>query len=139
MPRGARILAVLTIAAVMAGCSKNSVATAETGVKAFHDRFNAEQYEDIYSQAAATFRTQASHEKFQNTMTNMHAKLGLVRSSKIANSDVSWRLGGSYVHLTAETEFEHAQGKEEFLWRVKGSDAVLMGYNINAKHAGAAE
>ena len=105
---------------------------AEPKVAVFHDRFNAGQYEEIYSEAADEFQKAATREKLLDLLSAIDRKLGKVQSLSIKSWNVKTFNLVTTVVFVADTQFEQGSGTETFTFRVSGDKAALLGYNINS-------
>jgi len=105
---------------------------AEPKIAVFHDRFNAGQYEEIYSEAAEEFQKAAPKEKVLALFSAMDRKLGKVKSFSMKTWKVNTFNLVTTVILVTDTQFEQGSGVETFTFRVSGDKATLLGYNINS-------
>ena len=119
---------------LLLGCTDTikGKSVAEPKVAVFHDRFNAGQYEEIYSEAADEFQKAAPKEKVLALFSAIDRKLGKVMSSSIKTWNVKTFNLVTTVVLVADTQFEQGTGTETFTFRVSGDKATLLGYNINS-------
>ncbi len=105
---------------------------AERAVERFHAQLNAEQYHDIYTQAAEEFRNGSSDEDLTKLLSAIHRKLGNVTASNQVGWRVNYTPAGTIVAVGCNTEFTEGKATEDFSWRVSGNNAVLVGYNVNS-------
>ncbi|MFN7924915.1 MAG: DUF4019 domain-containing protein [Bryobacteraceae bacterium] len=108
------------------------VAEAKKGVERFHERLNSEQYSVIYAGADSMFRQQSSEKDFTAIVSAVHRKLGLVKQAEPGGWHVNTNANGTFVSLSYKTKFAEGDAVESFVWRVSGSEAKLVGYNINS-------
>lgn len=129
-------LVVLTVimSLFLFGCADTikGKSVAEPKVAVFHDRFNAGQYEEIYSEAADEFQKASPKENVLALLSAIDRKLGKVKSSSIKSWNVKTFNLVTTVVFVAETQFEQGTGTETFTFRVSGDKATLLGYNINS-------
>ena len=124
----------IVISLAVLGCTDTikGKSVAEPKIAVFHDRFNAGQYEEIYSEAAEEFQKAAPKEKVLALFSAMDRKLGKVKAS----STKTWKVNTfnlvTTVILVTDTQFEQGAGVETFTFRVSGDKATLLGYNINS-------
>ena len=129
-----KLILGLAVCLFLSGCGDTikGKSVAEPQIALFHERLNAERFDEIYSTAGDAFRSAASKEKVLELFSAIEKKLGKVKSS----STKSWNLRTfnfvTTVVLVAETEFEHGKGTETFTFRVASGKASLVGYNINS-------
>ena len=105
---------------------------AEPQIAEFHKKLDAGQYEEIYNAAAEEFKKNVTKEKMTRILSAISRKLGTVKSKKIVNWHVNTRNLTTHVILVSETEFEKGTGTETFSFIVSGSNAKMVGYNINS-------
>ena len=105
---------------------------AEPQIAVFHKRLDAGEYDEIYYDAAGEFRKATSKEKMNELLSAINRKLGAVQASAVTNWRVTTRNRTTYVVLVSETRFENGSGTETFTFIVSGSNADLIGYNINS-------
>lgn len=131
-------IAIVCVAAaaalVLAACGDTArdVSIARTGVAHFHQQLDAEKYDDIYNEAAPEFRNAAKREDFLAIAAAVHRKLGKVKDATQTRFFVNWTTSGTSVTLSYHTKFDGGDAAEEFAWKIEGSKAMLVGYNINS-------
>jgi hypothetical protein len=123
--------ALLTALTALGGCEgPGSVQDAGAKIAAFHRQLDAGDYEAIWRDSGPDMQTDKA--KAGALFAAVHAKLGKVRDSK----QTGWRseasTGGSFVEVTMQTRFERGTGEEVFLYKGKGAEQRLAGYNINS-------
>jgi len=104
----------------------------ERAVQDFHNRFNQEQYHEIYSKADDGFRKAVSESEVTALFEAVHRKLGTVRNAQPRNWRVNATTSGTLINLQYETEFTEGKGTESFVFMVHGNEALLYNYNINS-------
>ena len=129
-----KLIISLLLCLGLSACSDtiNGKSIAEPQIAVFHSQLDAQQYDSIYDSASDEFKNAASREKMSQLLSAINKKLGTVKSSKIVNWRVNTFNMKTNVILVSETEFEKGTGTETFTFRVSGSNANLMGYNINS-------
>jgi hypothetical protein len=127
-----RTLAVL-FALLFAGCSMQAdTKAAEQAVPRFHDLVDAGQFEVIYAESGEEFRKSISQDKFFAFIGAVHRKLGPVKATKPDGWFVNYNTSGTFVTLNYATTFVEGEGAEQFVFRLSGDKAVLVGYHINS-------
>ena len=115
------------------GCGAGeSLGVAKAGVARVHQQMNAEQFADIYAQAAPPFRNATASQDFLDFMSAIHRKLGKVQDATQTSFFVNYTTSGLQVRVNYKTKFESGEAQEEFLWVVSGKQAALLGYHINS-------
>ena len=113
------------------GCAK-SREIAESGTQAFRNRAAKGEFTTIYREAAPEFQKSATEADFAKLLEGIGRKLGAWQSSK----PPAWRVfsgtGGRTVTFGYASQFEKGSANEEFIWRIQGDRAVLVGYHINS-------
>ena len=117
------------VSACSAGVDK---ATAEGGVVQFRSMLAAQRYHDIYAGAAQEFRQSATEPSAVRFLQAIHDRLGAVRASQEQGWQVNFTTGGTLVSLKYTTQFTSGSGTENFVYRMNGTAAQLMGYHINS-------
>lgn len=134
--RRTRIFALVSFAVIgimCASCSfKESKDAGEKAVAQFHDQFNNEKYQDIYSAADDRFKKASTQQEILDLFQAVHRKLGTVKNSSEAGWHVNSNTFETVVDLTYQTEFVEGKGVEQFVYSVKDGKATLLGYHINS-------
>ena len=123
------------MAAVFAlgGCSASRDKTAaEAAVARFHEMLDQGRYHDIYAGGAAEFRRSASEPAAIAELQRMHDRLGDFRTSQESGWRVNYGTGGHIVQLNYTSQFASAAGTEDFIFRLEGNGAQLVGYHVNS-------
>jgi len=124
----------LALCLLLSGCGDTikGKSVAEPQIAVFHQRLDAERFDEIYSTASDEFRGAAPKEKVLELFSAIEKKLGKVKSSSTKTWNVRTFNFVTTVVIVTETEFEHGKGTETFTFRVAGDKASLVGYNINS-------
>ncbi|MGH8101942.1 MAG: hypothetical protein ACREIW_11645, partial [Chthoniobacterales bacterium] len=85
-----------------------------------------------YAQADDALRSASKQEDFLAFMGAVHGKLGKVQSAARKGFFVNFNTSGTRVRLNYDTKFDGGDATEEFLWRIQGNKALLVGYHINS-------
>jgi len=121
-------------AAALVGCGGfiKAKPAAEKAVARFHESYNQGKLDDIWNGSDAKFRTAVTRQKYDEFLGAVHRKLGKVTST----SSVGWNVKSfnlrTTVFMTQKTIFENGQGTESFTFTMNGTNAVLVGYNIQS-------
>ena len=129
-----RNMAIIAAAALaVGGCSAGADrAAAEAGVAQFHQMIEAGRYHDIYVNAADEFRRSTTEAEGIRFLQMVHDRLGAVRSTSSSGWRVNFTPGGSTVSLSYSTQFTSGPGTEDFVFRIGGANAQLVGYHVNS-------
>ena len=129
-----KLSSVLFAVVVMAGCGgfTKGKPAAERAITKFHESYNQGRLEEIWNGADPQFRTASSMQKYDEFMEAVRRKLGKVTST----SNSGWNLKTfnfkTTVYMAQQTVFEKGQGTESFTFALDGTNAVLVGYNIQS-------
>ena len=105
---------------------------AEQGVVNFHQQLNAGQFDQIYATTDPEFKAASTQDSFTKLLSAVHRKLGNFRSGQTGNWNDSSTTGGHFVRLERTAQFDHGPAEEEFIFKVSGQEAVLVGYHIGS-------
>jgi hypothetical protein len=125
---------VMFVVAALVGCGglTKSKAVAENAIAQFHTAYNEGKLDDIWKDADQKFRAASTRQKYDDFLGAVQRKLGKVNSTSNAAWNVqSFNLKTS-VFMTQKTIFEHGQGTELFTFALDGTNAALVGYNIQS-------
>jgi hypothetical protein len=101
-------------------------------VHIFHAQLGSGQYNNIYSSASSDLKSAISMNDFIELLSAVSRKLGTSKSSTNVNWNVNYHTSSTFVTLTQNTEFEHGDAEETFVYRIEDDKALLAGYNINS-------
>lgn len=130
-----RIAKILTISmlCLAGGCSMSTDTTlAETQVTYFHMALDDGDGGKIYDESGEDLKRMSQRQEFVDLITAVHRKLGKVVASDKAGWNVNYNTGGRYVTLAYNTRFAQGRGAEQFVYRLSGHKALLVGYHINS-------
>ena len=129
---GRAYLMTITLVIVAACGGEASIDSATKAVADFRVQFHEKDFNGIYDRADPEFRKGTSKADWALLMNAVSARLGQIRSA----SDPAWHVnvgtGGTLVRLDYESEFYRGKANETFVWRLKGSEARLVGYHVNS-------
>ena len=118
---------------LLAGCSASAnIDAAKAGVQRFHDMLNASQFQAVYDQSDAAMQAASSKDRLIQFLSAVHRKLGAAGKSTLQNWNVNYTPTGQFVTLTYQTTFASGPGDENFIYKIDGGAAKLVGYHINS-------
>lgn len=128
-----RIWVVLAAIPLLAGCNAaEDTKAGEAGIASFHASLNAGKFDKIYSDTDAEFKSITTRDDFTKVLTAIHAKMGNFQSGKTVGWNDNATTGGHYLTLNTEAKYEHGMGQEQFVFKIVGGKAAIVGYNINS-------
>ena len=123
------LIACLTLT----GCSPSSdVPAAEHGIATFHSDLNAGNFQRIYEASDAQLKGDTSKEMFGKILNAVHTKLGRFKGGKSAGWNDNATTSGRFVTINYEAAYEKGTAQENFVYRITGNHAALVGYHINS-------
>jgi len=108
------------------------VPAAESGISAFHADLNAGNFQKIYHNGGAELKTATTSETFGKILNAVHLKLGLFKNGKSVGWNDNATTNGRYVTINYEAAYQKGQAQENFVYRVNGKQAALVGYHVNS-------
>jgi len=120
-----------TVLVACGGLAKGKAAS-ETAIAHFHELYNQGKTEQIWKEASPKFQVACPREKFDPFMGALQRKLGKVVSTSNDGFNVKSINFTTTVNVTQNTIFEQGQGSESFSFVMDGTNAVLLGYNIQS-------
>lgn len=130
--RATTLLLIASVAIATACSFTKGKQLAESGVAQFHDRFNAGDFHEIYSESDVAFQKWGDEAKVTEFLSAVHRKLGTVNDAHQTGWRVNATTDGTVVSLGYEVDFSEGKGTEEFAFLVKGDKALLYHYNVNS-------
>ncbi|MFT3734487.1 MAG: hypothetical protein QM776_05640 [Rhodocyclaceae bacterium] len=100
--------------------------TAEQVVPQFHLAYMDQVYASIYNSSAPDMRLFMPQHEFVAYMEGIRRKMGQVQGAKRTSATAA----GNVVTLRYNTTYEKGPAVEEFIVRVSGKDAALLGYRM---------
>jgi hypothetical protein len=117
----------------LGACTPSSdVPAAEQGIAAFHSDLNAGNLDKIYDGSGADLKTATSKERFGQILTAVHSKLGLFKNGKSVGWNDNATTGGHFVAINYEAAYQKGSAAENFVFRIDGKQAALVGYHVNS-------
>lgn len=129
-----RVLLPVLLAA-LAGCTGmgRGLSLAETAVERHHELYDAERFGIMAANMDAEMKETVTDSQFVAIVRSIHEKMGPTSASKLVGSNVMVTMfGGTRVTLAYETRFQNGVGQEQFLFRVRGGRARLVGWNVSS-------
>jgi hypothetical protein len=119
--------------AALTGCSPGvDTKVAETGISSFHADLNAGNFDKIYKYSASEFKAVTTKDKIDQFLGAVHRKLGKFREGKSIGWNDNVGTNGHFVTIDYEAKYEKGGATENFVFRVNGNDATLVGYHVNS-------
>ena len=121
---------MLTVLA-LGGCSMGQDLTSGgAAVDDFHRRMDAGQFAAIDDAAGPEIK--ATPGGFAPILAIVHTKLGNAKSSSRTGFNDRYDNGDHRLELVYDTKFDKGDGVEQFIYRLVGGKAVLVGYHVNS-------
>jgi len=128
-----RLCGLLVAAVLVTGCSSGQdLGLAEAGIARFRELMAAQQFGQIYSEAADDLKKATTEPELTRLLAAIDRKLGAVKSTEKNGWSVNYNPSGTSVTLKLKTEFERGTGAETFVYRITSGKALLAGYHINS-------
>jgi hypothetical protein len=128
-----RLCSLLVAAVLVAGCSSGQdLALAEAGVTRFRELMAAQQFGQIYSEAADDLKKATTEPELTRLLAAIDRKLGAVKDATKSGWNLNYNPSGTSVTLKLKTQFERGTGVETFVYRIASGKALLAGYHINS-------
>jgi hypothetical protein len=128
-----RILLVILALFVASACAPRvDKQAAEAAVQAFHAHLDAGQFDTLYVESAEGLKQAVDRKAFLALLAAVHQQLGDVRSTKQKRWTVKSGASSALLTLDYATTFASGQATEQFVYRMKGNGALLVGYTIDS-------
>jgi hypothetical protein len=105
---------------------------AEAAIAKFHEIYNQGKLDDIWNSADPQFRTASTKQKYDEFLGAVQRKLGKATSTSNKGWNINTFNSRTTVSMVQQTAFEKGQGTESFVFSVSGTNALLLGYNIQS-------
>ena len=86
----------------------------------------------IYDAAGDEFKKAGKKDDIVALLETVRSKLGVAHESKRTKWNVNYHTSGTFITLIYETRFQRDKASEQFVFRVDGDDAKLIGYKIDS-------
>ncbi len=118
----------------LAGCSTaNAGSAGDAAVRRHHELYDAERFGVMYTTADAELKETLADSQFVSIARGIYGRLGPTGATRKLGTTVSLTVfGGAQVALRYETRFQNGPGVEEFVFRVRGSRATLLGWKVDS-------
>ena len=117
----------------LAGCSVGAdLPVARAGVDAVHGQINGGKCPAIRDAAAIDFKQLSTAESWKAICDQIGARLGKFVSLKETGWNDEQGTNGHIIRVTYDSEFEKGKATEQFLFRIEGGAASLVGYHVNS-------
>jgi len=123
---------LVSLAALPLSCAGLDKEPVVHAVLEFHDRFNAEDWGAIYSDAGGGFRAATSQDVFTRAMRTLKSRVGRFESAVETYYGLQAQAGaneGTYVRVQYSTKFSLQPANETFAWRIDNGKAKLFAYD----------
>lgn len=128
-----KLASVLLSLVGLAGCSPGTdVPIAQRAIASFHSDLNAGSFEKIYANSDPELKSATNRDEFIKILGVVHSKLGPFTSGKMLNWNDNATTGGHYVTLNYQASYQKGSAEENFVYRLNGGGASLVGYHINS-------
>ena len=124
---------LIALSMLLGSCSPTAdTNAAEQGVRAFHQAMDSGQYAEIYDQSDSQMKQATPRDRFIKLLTVFHSKLGSFQNGKTVGWNDNATPSGRFVTLNRDAQFARGPATEQFIFRVSGDRAVLVGYHLNS-------
>ncbi|HVH11429.1 MAG TPA: hypothetical protein VM759_00185 [Longimicrobium sp.] len=124
------VLALLSLAGCSAAGGREA---AERAVQRHHELYDARRFDVMYQITDPDFKRATTDAQLAALGESLHRMLGPTSSTRLTNVHLGVTLlGGTTVALVYQTEFQHGPGTETFEFRIRGSRAQLVRWNVNS-------
>lgn len=133
MKRVVQLFCILLLISFGISCgTSKDIGKAEAAVANVHAQLNAGSFQQIYKDSDDSFKSATSQEHFIAILDAVHRKLGTVQSAEREGFFVNYGTTGEMIRLNYSTRFDTGTADEQFVFRVSGNEARLVGYHINS-------
>jgi hypothetical protein len=125
------VRALLVLAAVFTACVPSTSKTAALkGIEEFHNRFNRNEFAEIYEESDQKAKDKITKNDFLEDMKAMREGQGAVLDSQEIATEYNYMNGVSMVKILVQVSYEKGNAKEEFIYYIKGESAQLASYRF---------
>jgi hypothetical protein len=131
--RWLRLLIVATTVLVLIGCSTSrDLNNAKTAIARFHEKFNSDLADEIYSESAPEFQQATTPEHFREFVAGITRKLGKAGNFQATNWNFNFTTGGKFLAIQGETAFAKGKSTESSQVRIDGDRVLIRSWNVNS-------
>jgi hypothetical protein len=98
----------------------------------FHSQWNHSDWDAVVKECDPAMFENTPGPKLRKFFSAVHEKLG----NNVSAKERGWRTNattdGTYYIVEYTTQFEKGPGTEKFTWKIDGSEAKLVAYNVNS-------
>ena len=125
-----RWLPIAAISVTLGACSMlDDKSAVEEQVAAFHHGYDAQQFDALYEGASPVLKKITPKAQFVDFLTEVHRRLGPVKSANQTSWNVNYDGAGSQATLIYRTTYAHGTATETFQYET-GKNPRLEGYFI---------
>jgi hypothetical protein len=133
MNRIKRLVPVLLFFAALAACSFSAdTKKIDQEVQRFHELLDQGKSAAIYESASDEFKQASTQGDFVALLDAVHRKLGDFKSSSQKGWNVNYNTSGRFITISYETSYAEGKAAEQFIYRVSGEEALLVGYHVSS-------
>lgn len=124
----------VSCALALCGCANAQQARVQTEAATvrFHEHFNRGQFDAIHAAADPDFQKAGTAQQLRESLEIYRSQLGpFQRAAKPGSWELNWNTNGAFVTLTTESTFANGSAQENFVWRVGGTECVLLRYSLD--------
>ena len=128
-----RLLAGAALALILAlsGCGlKKGTQAAEAEVDRFHKHWNADEFQAVYDEAHANFRSSQTVDETSGTLKRVKANYGEFKSATKRSWGLSSNSGVTEIKLKYDSVYDRGSAVEAFVYRMAGNKPLLLSYDI---------
>lgn len=126
-------LPILMATVQLSACSSSAdIDAADHQVPAFHKLLDGGRFEDIYGGSSDELKAASTQADFVALLEAVHRKLGDTKSAERQSWNLNFHTSGTFVTLTYKTVYAEGDAAEQFVYRIKDGEALLVGYHINS-------
>jgi hypothetical protein len=127
-----RIALILSMAAALAGCSMGQdMSVSQAAIADFHQKLNAGQFAAITDGSGPEIKSGQSTD-FNALLAAVRHKLGAFKSGSQQGFNDNYNNGDHTYSATYASVYETGPATENFVFRLNGGKAVLIGYHVQS-------
>ena len=128
--RGWMVMAAMLLASCSPGAD---LPLGDKAIEAFHADMNAGRFAAIYDASGKEMKSATTREGLTKLLAAIHGKLGPFKSGSRNGWNDNVNTNGHFLTLNYSATYQKGAGEEEFVYRIEGGKAVLIGYHINSQ------